>query len=1039
MAISTTRFTLVFATQGLSGLTQAQNSIRGIERTAVNSLPRASSSYSNFAKTIERSNVGIITSIYRLDRSMRFLAGLTGTALITSGLVKGAEAVGKAFLHTNAQIQSSKILLEELLGGKGTAGSFLTTIQEKASTFGYDFGEVMKSSRGLMQVMKQVNPNLNAKSLDKMLNMVMATSSMDLESRGLSYTAFSFKEAFQGMGQGDFRSLKNRLEINLGKSIEQSITKAIKKGDLDKAIDLFDKGLKRIGIDSERLLNRMSGEGYTQNINRLQGYLTMTFQKMGNQLFDLLIKPIVKLNTFLSYQFKEGSTGLKILNEVGENIASSWKPALEYVDKFGKSLYKNRFEIVALFREMSSSGFGAISGFGSMLNSFFKGLSGMQFGGANDRVKNLMDMMKALEKFGKNAGMFFNSMIEPVNNLGRAINNLAGSIIKLFGGSNKGGVLAGLTNVFAGGVEGLASGVDSVAGLMGRNGRNENNSSSTGFMDYANMGLNALMIYGMFKGFRSKPLSNLGATGTGAISQEARAIQSEANLSRNQVTRSRKFSGAKKKTFEVSGIDLYNTRIRVPQDRINKFENKISALNKREDDLKREINILESARGNLDKNYQNNLKKAYDKKYNLLNKQEKDIEKEISLNNELLKAKNKKLLNKQDEIQWYKETIAERRNWMHQEKKRFDNPKNKEELRSLESELNEKYQQKTMIEMKNNVEARNAKLEQQLNSIKEKKLHYEKMYLQKSQKTFKDTELIELKNKENELRNIQEKKQFFNNRIKKDQKLVDNAQENLDKRSDLFQKITTSDVMAGVGTGANVLMAGAMAKQAGLFGSMGGLTGGLTTIMGFLTGGTFIGTIVAGVIAGGAIRTAYEFFWSMSEKNTQRKSEEQQMVDQYDLESRRSAKYNKRLPVISKLLQSQGISREKASEFFSTLTSPEMAYMRYSHSAPDQQKLMRTMYENLQSGAISREEVNNLFGAKGLAGLEQMQHVINLPKGSIFLEKLSPEVMRDFEKIIAKQLGLIKIPVEGAGQGKLSFEERIEQTKNVLKGGGIEQ
>ena len=198
----------------------------------------------------------------------------------------------------------------------------------------------------------------------------------------------------------------------------------------------------------------MSGEGYTQNINRLQGYLTMTFQKMGNQLFDLLIKPIVKLNTFLSYQFKEGSTGLKILNEVGENIASSWKPALEYVDKFGKSLYKNRFEIVALFREMSSSGFGAISGFGSMINSFFKGLSGMQFGGANDRVKNLMDMMKALEKFGKNAGMFFNSMIEPVNNLGRAINNLAGSIIKLFGGSNKGGVLAGLTNVFAGGVEG---------------------------------------------------------------------------------------------------------------------------------------------------------------------------------------------------------------------------------------------------------------------------------------------------------------------------------------------------------------------------------------------------------------------------------------------------------------------------------------------------------------------------------------------------------------------------------------------------------
>ena len=257
MGSSNTRYVVNFGTQNLSSLIRARSVIRGIETQSYISFNSASRSLSNLEKTSIRSSNQITRSFDAINRAMRKIGmgggrgsmmSFGGFGLATlgiGGLIGSVNLLHRAFIQTNTSMQSSRIMIEELLGSANTATPFINKMKDLSASFGQDLNETMTASRGLMQVMKQVNTPQPV-HLEKMLKMVMAVNAIDLENRGLGYTSFSFKEAFQGMGRGDFRSLRNRLEINLGKPMETAITKAIQKGDLDKAINLFDEGLKKI-------------------------------------------------------------------------------------------------------------------------------------------------------------------------------------------------------------------------------------------------------------------------------------------------------------------------------------------------------------------------------------------------------------------------------------------------------------------------------------------------------------------------------------------------------------------------------------------------------------------------------------------------------------------------------------------------------------------------------------------------------------------------------------------------------------------------
>ena len=161
-----------------------------------------------------------------------------------------------------------------------------------------------------MQVMRQVDRGVTSNQLQRMLKMIMTVSALDTENRGLAYTAFSFKEAFQGIGQQDWKSMMNRLEINIGRTYQEVITKAIKAGNLEKALSLLEEGLTNIGLDSNKVIGRLMAEGLIQNVARTTSYINRFFQMLGEKGFESVTRPFVGLNLFLSKQFQMDSAGI---------------------------------------------------------------------------------------------------------------------------------------------------------------------------------------------------------------------------------------------------------------------------------------------------------------------------------------------------------------------------------------------------------------------------------------------------------------------------------------------------------------------------------------------------------------------------------------------------------------------------------------------------------------------------------------------------------------------------------------------------------
>lgn len=446
MGSSNTRYVVNFGTQNLSSLIRARSVIRGIETQSYISFNSASRSLSNLEKTSIRSSNQITRSFDAINRAMRKIGmgggrgsmmSFGGFGLATlgiGGLIGSVNLLHRAFIQTNTSMQSSRIMIEELLGSANTATPFINKMKDLSASFGQDLNETMTASRGLMQVMKQVNTPQPV-HLEKMLKMVMAVNAMDLENRGLGYTSFSFKEAFQGMGRGDFRSLRNRLEINLGKPMETAITKAIQKGDLDKAINLFDEGLKKIGINADRLLRRLSAEGFLQNINRMSSYILRTFQTIGEPLFTALTKPFAKFNSYLAVAFAEGGGAIPYLTKLGEGIRDSFKPAIDMIDNFGQDVMTNikgnpNDNVITKFVDASRGSLRALFSMLGIVKSFMMGLFGSK--STDNNMKQLSDLFSNIANFGDQASLTMDSLSDKANELGLSFGNMAKEGAKSF-------------------------------------------------------------------------------------------------------------------------------------------------------------------------------------------------------------------------------------------------------------------------------------------------------------------------------------------------------------------------------------------------------------------------------------------------------------------------------------------------------------------------------------------------------------------------------------------------------------------------------
>lgn len=542
MSSSTSRFTILFRAVGQNELKKVRSVLRGIEQQSYTSLNAFNRNMSSMEKNTIKALNSIDKRVGSMNKSFRTFSmlGLAFSPLMAGfgALASATALVNRAFIQTNSQMQTSKILIEELLGNKGSAKEFVGVMQDLSASFGTDMSETMNSSRGLLQVMKQVGKgDVAPKHLDKMLKMVMAVGAMDIENRGLSYTAFSFKEAMQGLGQGDFRSLRNRLEINLGKETEKAITRALKSGNLEEAINLFDTGLKRIGIDSEKLLKRLNKEGFVQNISRTQAYFSRMFQLIGEKFYYSLTTPIYKFNSFLETQFKDGSRGMQILTNLGTSLYYAFNPALEKLKEIGLALYNNREAFATSLSGLISSGGGLAKSMGTTFLSFFKGLFGIK-NDSKSQVEDMILMMKTLSLFADKATAMFDKLSPILKMVGTSIHNILSELGKFAVNSGlmgAGGGLIGLAGTIASGIgEGIASILATINNIIGNQysvnpNTGEPNQQSNLMQNAVNtaiIGGTVMQLLSMRKG---KVPTAIGGT-TGATNAEASAVASNGKI-----------------------------------------------------------------------------------------------------------------------------------------------------------------------------------------------------------------------------------------------------------------------------------------------------------------------------------------------------------------------------------------------------------------------------------------------------------------------------------------------------------------------------
>jgi hypothetical protein len=996
MSVSTTRFLLQFNATGLSSLITARSTIKGISQQSYTSFNEASRSYSNLERNMMRSSNNISRSLNGVLGIMRGFVGFNIGMSVLGGMVNVAEKMQRAFISTNSTLLTSKIIIEELLG-KGKAQGFLETIQTKSAVYGVSLTESMNSSKALVEAMKMVSKKKEVRpdQLGKLLNMTYALNMMDTENRGVNYTAFSIKEMMGGQGRIDFRSLRQRLNVNLGAKQEQEIAKAFKQGDLDKGINMFSDALKRIGIDADKLLERLSAEGWTQNISKLQGYVSMAFQRIGESAFLSLIKPLRGVNDFLGRQFKEGSRGGGIFREIGSSMEAFIKPSIEYLQQFGHELWKNREIAVSFFRSMSGSMINGAVSFAQIFTSFGKGLSGQKNSdGVHERVQGILGLMKTMERFGESAGKFFNSLIDPVNRLGLSINSLVSELVKLgtghTGGAGAGGLVGGLMNLASVGANAGAGAIGGVNSVLGNNGN-----ASTGIMDKLQAGGNYLltagMLYSMFR-FKNRGAST-GTTGSGAMGTSGQALANEERM-----------------IAQNGNLQSYEEKYRMNQ-------------------RMRDANVL-STKTTLDlKNISDKIKS----RSNSVNPHTTAIN-NLDAHDNVLASLQKKNMRERSKLN----------------QDFFNTSKSKEERDQILLKINAL--DKEQVKLKNERKRNDEKISQQLINEKDYDVIRQKdvIELKNKQKILLDQNIKNVANEQVEQSRMGIREKYFTSENI-------NTALNATMTAGMVGQMVGSrgaGAVAGASTGlmARIGMAlGSNVTRAGLVAGTGSATGGMlaTSLMptiaswgsiiatGFMTGVGLPITVaitagLAGFYMGGGFQKAMDL-WN----NKGQESEDSIRNSEADINL---SKANTRRQIAQRnFFQMNGIDPAKMTALLQNTAGGYEMSARYSQSSPENKKAMQAMNDAYKNGTFSPSELRSKYGDGGADAIMKMDEI--MIGGNLSIESMNPKLQKELTDMIYDKLKHRgAIPIKGAGvEGVFYTVDTEEQKANKWKfGAGVE-
>lgn len=451
-------FNLSFLVHGTPQLAKLRGVLQGIGQQSYKTFDALARSMSTLDKATGRT----------LSRLAMFAGG--------GGLAYGAiKTVNYSLYQSNSMITTNRIMLEELVGTAKAAKGYIKVVQDLSGSFGTDMSEMMNASRGLIQMFTQIgsrgNQPATPQHLDKMLKLVTAVSLLDTENRGLAYTAFAFKEGLQGVGQGDWRSMKNRLEVNLGKPMEKAITAAVKAGKMDDVVRLFEEAFKGIGINADSMIKRIMSEGLTQNFTRFMTYVSRSFQMVGENSYLALAKPFARLNTFIAKQFDMGDDKgkkpallMRLLGDTGESLNQQFiTPFRIAMDKFTESFKIHMEKMVIGIKILIGGVFDLFTGLATPFIAFAKGLFGIttSLDKGDDILRGFGETAEQIGKKLSKIGLFFRELADSANGFALAINSVVKAFIKLSSalppalvGAMFGGIRGGLIGAGAGAVAG---------------------------------------------------------------------------------------------------------------------------------------------------------------------------------------------------------------------------------------------------------------------------------------------------------------------------------------------------------------------------------------------------------------------------------------------------------------------------------------------------------------------------------------------------------------------------------------------------------
>lgn len=526
------RFIFQFKTTGLESLNKTRSVIKGVGEQSYISLNAMTRQMSALEKqtlktsnSIGRSFGGLLGTFTRLRGSMNMLSFYA--------LTKGLHAFNSEFIEANSILQTNRIVLEELLHSKSTAKKFVDGMQDMSNNYGYSMAEVTTSSRSLLEVMNQFG-EVSPAALQKMMKLGMLLDVMRGENRGLAYSMFAIKEMAQGTGGQDFKSLATRGSVSLHKDDKKKITSLIKKGDVEGFADASVAAFEKIGL-SFSILDRLSKEGFAQNLNKSTKYISRIFQELGASVQTHAIPPLLSLNEALVSTFQDDKNH-KILTDFGESLARSFDPFFRYLTNLGEALSKNTS--LSNFLENLKDIGRNVKAFGGLFSSFLHGLfagGGSTANTTNENIKKMLSNMELLRLQGIKMQGVFQKLYQPLTEFGTALHNIFSEIFKFITGA--GGlaiVLKPLIQLATIPLNSLATIASLVNKITGRDEETQKNGGASKTQEWIGNGLTALMVLSMFRGGKGAKIG--GAKGKAIEKQieEQVASRNALNLGYNE-------------------------------------------------------------------------------------------------------------------------------------------------------------------------------------------------------------------------------------------------------------------------------------------------------------------------------------------------------------------------------------------------------------------------------------------------------------------------------------------------------------------------